>query len=156
MSNIIKYSNKESEKYNNDLKYWSDRFGYLHHFGAEDITEDELPEELKPIYRDYWELDKDGNETYLAQYKGINGIAFVNEYYETDCGKPTDNNYEQASKVAKVISENDDCTVILAKQLGFEDSQDGAATDLIVFMPATISKERFDQISKEFANVAYT
>lgn len=154
MSKVIKYSNEE--QYNTDFKYWSNSCGELHHFGQEDITEDELPEELKPIYKEYWEEDKDGHYTYLAQYKGMNGIALVDEYYETCEGKPTENNYAQASKAAKLISECNDCTVLLAEGLGYFDSQDGNASELVVFMPATISKERFDQISKRLMEVAYS
>lgn len=154
MSQVIRYTNQK--KYNDDLKYWSNACGELHHFGQEDITEDELPEELKPIYREYWEEDKDGHCTYLVQYKGVNGIALIDEYYETEEGHPCDNNYEQASKAAKIIAKNDDCTVLLAKELGFESANDGQATELVVFMPTTISKNRFDQISKELISVAYT
>ena len=154
MSKVIKYNNEN--QYNNDFKYWSNSCGELHHFGQEDITEDELPEELKPIYNEYWEEDKDGHYTYLAQYKGVNGIALIDEYYETCEGKPTENNYAQASKAAEIMSKNNDCTVLLAKGLGFPDSQDGNASELVVFMPATISKERFDQISKRLMEVAYS
>ncbi len=154
MSKVIKYSNEE--QYNNDFKYWNNSCGDLHHFGQEDITEDELPEELKPIYREYWEEGKDGHCTYLVQYKGVNGIALIDEYYETEEGHPCDNNYEQASKAAEIIAKNDDCTVLLAKELGFESANDGQATELVVFMPATISKERFNQISKRLMEVVYS
>ena len=154
MSKIIKYDT--AEQYNNDFKYWSNSCGDLHHFGQEDITENDLPEELKPIYKEYWEEDKDGHYTYLAQYKGVNGIALVDEYYETCEGNPTENNYAQASKAAKLISEYNDCTVLLAEGLGYFDSQDGNASELVVFMPATISKKRFDQISKRLMEVAYS
>lgn len=153
MPKIIKYSNKE--QYNSDLKYWSNSCGDLRNIKQEDITEDELPEELKPIYREYWEEDKDGHYTYIVQYKGVNGIALIDEYYETEEGHPCGNNYKQALKVAEIIAKNDDCTVLLAKELGFESTDDGQATELVVFMPATISKDRFNKISKELISVAY-
>lgn len=155
MSKVIKYGNEE--QYDNDFKYWSNSCGELHHFGQEDITEDELPEELKPIYNEYWEENKDGNNVYLAQYKGVNGIALVNEYYETKDGNPEHpdiNNYARAIEVADKMSKNEDCIVLLAKELGFP-WPNNRASEVVVFMPSTINKDRFDEISKMFSEIAY-
>ena len=156
MSKVIKYYDENSEKrYDNDLKYWCNSMGELFDFEGKEITEDELPEELKLIYDDYWEENKDSNYTYLAQYKGVNGIALVNEYYDTDGGQPSENDCERAEKVAEKMSEINDCIVIYAKHLGCECPGDGRSTDVVVFMPTTINKDRFDEISKRFSEIAY-
>jgi len=140
--------------YNKDLKYWCNACGELHHFGEEDITERDLPVELQTVYEDLWEENKDGNYVYLVQFKGQNGIALINEYYELNEGESDPNNYEQAKRAAGFMNDNTNYDVILAKELGFP-SSDGDATEVVVFFPASVSKEEFDKTSKMFADIAY-
>jgi len=160
-----KYGLKTIRRYNADLKYWSSACGELHQWGIKDITEDELPDELKKIYHEWWEENKDGNYCYLAEYRGIYGIALVNEYHELYEGKPYEYNYELAEKVAKYMdalygneSEYADLDtkveVLLAKAIGFPCDED-MATEVVVFVPAGVEKSYFDEISKKFAKIAY-
>lgn len=148
----MKIYNNSSE-YESDLKYWCNACGELHHFGEYDITEEELPEDLKTPYAAVWKENPDGNYCYLVNYKGTNYIALINEYYELEGNKPCVNNFERAQAVAEDL-DNQGYAVLLAKELGFP-SSDGDATELVILLPTTIEKKEFDRISKHIAEIAY-
>ncbi len=161
INNIHKYGNSfdDGKRYGDDLRYWSNACGELHKWGMADITEEALPLPLQTAYNTLWEENKDGNYCYLAEYKGNYGIALVNEYYEMtpegDTGEP--NNYKRAEYVADLMSRLfDDITVLLAKQQGIDaNAHNDPASEVVVFVDTSIAKQRFDEVSKKLAEVAY-
>ena len=153
---------KDKDKYAKDVKYWCTSAGELHKQG-EDITEEELPEELARIYRDWWEEDKDGNCTYLVELFGVYGIALMQEYYKTYDGETTPNNYDRALKVAEKMDSfyhsiagcsDDGVQILLAKEGGYIGLDDRAADELVVFVPASCSKSLFDRLSAKLGMIA--
>lgn len=155
---IQKYgsSAEEGKRYFSDLRYWSNACGELHECGTCDIEEKDLPEALKGIYRDWWEEGKDGHNCYLAEYKGRYGIALINEYHEVLDGEPCSCNYEEASKDAELLDKefsDKGIVILLAKELGFPHGDD-CASEVVVFVPATVDKGIFEQVSKRFAEIA--
>ena len=155
----IKFNKDDAQQYRSDLKYLSDACGWIYDDNGNIVETDDLPSDIQRVLSDLWEESKDGNYCYVANYKGKNGIALVNEYYENEDGKPCLDNYEQAKKVSthmiwEMIYDIPDCAILLAKEVGF--IVDGEkATELAIFAPADISKNIFDMISREFASVAY-
>lgn len=80
---IIKYRAENVNQYFNDLKYWCNACGELHHYGDYDIQESDLPEELQRAYHDLWE-EGSGSLCYLVEYKGEYMVALINEFCEED------------------------------------------------------------------------
>lgn len=162
---IMLYDNseKDKDKYVEDIKFWCTAAGELHKQG-EHITEEELPEELARIYRDWWEEGKDGNNTYLVELFGVYGIALMQEYCKTYGGKATPNNYNRALKVAKKIDSlyhsiaghsDGGVQILLAKEVGNIAPDDRAVDELVVFVPASCSKNLFDRLSATLGLIAY-
>lgn len=162
---IMLYGNskKDKDKYIEDVKYWCTAAGELHKQG-EDITEEELPEELARIYRDWWEEDKDGNYTYLVELFGVYGIALIQEYYKTYGGKATQNNYDRALKVAEKMDSlyhsiagrsDGGVQILLAKEVGNIAPDDRAVDELVVFVPASCRKNLFDRLSATLGLIAH-
>lgn len=152
---VIFYSEKDLEKFNRDLRYWSNACGELYDIENNiDIDEDGLPLPLQRAFDELFEEGKDGNYMYLVNYRGKDGVALINEYYDRYDGAPYPYNFEHAKKVASFLADHFDYPVILAKELGFPSDGENA-TEVVIVMPPTISKEEFDYVSKEFANIAY-
>ena len=161
---IMLYDNseKDKDKYVEDLKFWCTAAGELHKQG-ENITKEELPEELARIYRDWWEEDKDGNCTYLAELFGVYGIALMQEYYKTRGGEAAPNNYDRALMVAEIMDSfyhsiagrsDGGVQILLAKEGGYIGLDDRAADELVVFVPASCSKSLFDRLSAKLGMIA--
>ncbi|MBO5551450.1 MAG: hypothetical protein J5966_05775 [Lachnospiraceae bacterium] len=155
------YKGASIELYRNDFKYWSNSAGELHQNGERDITEDELPEELKAVYRDYWEECPNGLHCYLAEYTGSYGLALIAEYHEkTPEGKEGElNNKKHAYRVRNKLSKLPYLkgALIIAEECGFPgyDMED-LATELVLFIPAKdLNKQDLDRIEEVFGDIAY-
>ena len=162
---IMLYDNskKGKDKYVEDLKFWCTAAGELHKQG-ENITKEELPEELARIYRDWWEEDKDGNYTYLVELFGVYGIALMQEYYKTRGGEAAPNNYDRALMVAEIMDSfyhfiagrsDGGVQILLAKEVGYIPPEYRAVDELVVFVPASCSKNLFDRLSATFSLIAH-
>ncbi len=153
-----------AEKYQEDLRYWSNACGELHRYGERDITEEELPPELQKAYSEIWEECPWGLFCYLAEYEGKTGIALIAEYHEyTDEGyEGEENNNEQANKVMKLLAQkyqDTDYVLIKGRELGFPgrtpEGDGDNATELVLFLPCPVSKEEFDAVTDYFGHAAY-
>lgn len=143
---IIVY--EERQKLLEDLKYWSNALGELHHRGEFDIKESGLPEELQHAYRKLWTAGS-GSLCYLAEYKGRYGIVLINEFSE----EYADNHFltmdglfcklkEKAEAFQRM--ETFQCTTaILGRLSGFEDCH-----EFIIFFPADTGREEFDRAAE--------
>ena len=166
---ILKYGSSfdEGKRYGDDFRYWSNCCGDLHHWGQYDITEDELPEELRKIYHTLWAEDEYGLYCYLTEFKGQYGIALIAEYHEyeeteTDLVK-SDFGYEYAEKVAGLLSERlsdvapgINAKILLAKQQGFPGSApDGEdpSRELVLFMDHNVSEDHYRAAAKLFESL---
>lgn len=155
---VIKYGSSfdEGKRYGDDLRYWCNACGELHHWGQYNITEEDLPGRLRDMYNEIWEESPYGNYCYLVEYKGEYGIALINEYYEyEEKGVKSANNYEQAEKVAQEMSMYSFHPVLLAKEQGFP-KDDEAATEVVIFLRSgSVNKKTFNEIAKYFSEIAY-
>jgi hypothetical protein len=159
----MKIYTKESQEYEQDLQYWCNSVGDIYDLMNDGtIWEEDLPDELKEPYECL--TDEYGVYSYIAQYMGRNGFAFVAEYHEyNDEGtEKSPNNFERAVMVAKEIeTQFPQYTVFIGKQMGFEgaDLDDGThdeATELVVFIDADIfSKEKVEELGDFFDKNAY-
>lgn len=105
---IVEYKS-QTELYN-DLKYWCNALGELHHHGEYDIEESELPTELKRAYEELW-TEGNGLLCYLVEYKDNYSIALVNEFddtYAEDVNSSVEELYLWIHNKAKEFSEMKD------------------------------------------------
>lgn len=166
---ILKYGSDidEGKRYGEDLHYWSNGCGELHHWGEYGIEENELPAELQEMYHSLWVEDEFGLYCYLAEFKGQYGIALIAEYHEYECdGNRSNCGYEYAEKVSEElarklpgIAQNMDPKILLAKQQGFPGAyaatEEDPATELVLFMPYGVTHEDFTNAGKLFGGMAY-
>ena len=152
------FSNNESDSltYGSAIKYWSNSMGELHHHGEYDITEEELPEELRQAYHELDCFEKYGSRVYFVETEKGYGIALINEYDECfakDCNLSMDNLFMSAMVDAAAIRSHsgfESASIYLAKELGFESSH-----ELAVIFPASISKEAFEKAAKLLDQTVY-
>lgn len=164
---VLKYGESfdEGKRYGDDLRYFSNCCGDLHHWGQYDITEDELPEELKKLYHTLWAEDEYGLYCYLVEFKGQYGIALIAEYHEYEAdGSVSDYGYNFAEKVSETLSERLPeiapglhAQIVLAKEQGFPGSleEDDPATELVLFMDHDVSEENYRAAGKLFGSIAF-
>ena len=68
------------KKYSEDLRYYSNSLGWLHHFGEYDLgSPKELPGPLRTAFANVWHRTE-GCDCLLAQHHGEYGIALVATY----------------------------------------------------------------------------
>ncbi len=157
-NNITIYTEEQEKEYINDFKYWSNACGELHYHGERDITEGELPEDLKRAYNKLFMENKEGLNCYLAEYKGVNGIALIAEYYRKNPESThtnDDDNPELGLKVAEKLSKECSGTVWVAYDLGFP-WVNNRATEVVLFFPADIDEETWRKEAKFFGDIAYS
>lgn len=145
--NVIEYKNGTENQYHEDLRYWSNCCGELHHHGEYDITEKDLPEELLMAYNELW-TDCSGSLCYLVEYKGEYRIALINEFDETyakDIDSTMDALYQHMKIQAKEFSSMDafaNAQIIIAQEMGcFE------CHEFVVLLPCNTSKELFSKVA---------
>jgi hypothetical protein len=148
MKNYDIYENEK--EMNNHLKYWSNACGELHHHGEYDLTNIlELPEELQRAYKELWE-EGNGCLEYLVEYDGKYYIALISEFDDTfanDNGLSMDELYERAKFNALKLYEKElflNTFLIIGKETGF-----GECHEICFLVPATESKNMYDEIEKE-------
>lgn len=138
---IIVY--EERTKLLEELKYWSNSLGELHHRGEYDVDESGLPEELQRAYRTLWTAGS-GSLCYLAEYRGRYGVALISEFsgeYADSHSLTMDKLFCKLKEKANVFKKMEtfrDATVILGRCSGFDDCH-----EFIVFFPADTEQEVF-------------
>lgn len=145
-------SNNEDEinSFHEAVKYWSNGMGELHRQGV-DITEDELPPELKRVYDElYFECGTDTSAIcYLVQTQNGYGIGLCYEYddcYADDYALTMDQLFESAKKDAENIAskpEFSNAEILLGEYMGFD-----GCHELTVILPASISVDDFKKAAK--------
>lgn len=138
-------------------KYWSNATADLCDIQTgKDIEKSDLPAELLTPY-EFLSENYYGMYTYLMQYNGKNGFAFVLEYseYDDDGHKKTTDNFDYAvafaQKIEKAFPQH---TVFVGKQTGFPYTLDNGiednATELVIFIDADFftdkNKSEFDAL----------
>lgn len=130
--------------YENTLRYWSNSMGELHHHGQYDITEQDLPESLRRVYREFKIFEEFGSRCYLCETEKGYGIALVNEYdesYADDCKLSMDSMFLSAAVEAaaiRALPEFQDAEVFLGECCGME-----GCHELCVVFPATVEAKAF-------------
>lgn len=142
---IIEYN--DTGKLLEDLKYWSNALGELHHHGEYGIKEHELPEELQRAYRTLWTAGI-GSLCYLVEYKGKYGIALINEFddmtAEYNSATMDDLFLKMKAKADsfKGMEELQNMTILLGEHSGFF-----GCHEFITIFPADMEKEAFDKVA---------
>ena len=143
-------------RYSEAIKYWSNSLGELHHHGQYDITEEELPAELKRAYHELWD-DNTGSLCYLVETGKGYGIALINEYDECfagDCGLTMEELFRSSVKDAQTIIADPafaKAEIYLGKYMGFNECH-----ELAVVFPADISAEEFRKAAESLNDIAYS
>lgn len=73
------YSEKDVERFNEEVVFFCNGCGELHYNGQYDLEEEQLPEELKRAYRKLWS-EGTGSYCYLCQFRGKSYITLCNEF----------------------------------------------------------------------------
>lgn len=137
------------------IKFWSNAAGDLHHHGKYDITEDELPEELKRAYNELWN-ESHGSYCYLVETEKGYGVALINEYDDVTAD---DNKismkalYDCVEKDAQKISELPyfkNAEIFTGENSGFSECH-----ELIVVFPAMTPVEEFEKAAYILDEVVY-
>ncbi len=150
---MIYYIKEMEEDFLNDFIYWSDNHGQFEKDGK-DLNYDELPKDLQSVYSELWEENKDGLACRLAQYKGEYGIALVADYSRSSQTRDLD----MAKRVAKTLEEKKTpakSVVILAYDLGSVSENSEPTTNVILFLPSSVSKKTFTANAQTFGEMAY-
>lgn len=141
------------------LLYWSNAAGDLfdphskveYHLGK-DISENQLPEELKNAWDHLWS-ENTGSYCYLIEHDGKFGIMLVNEYAEEDemshddiCGRG-----EEVLKMAEDIGLELEVYAGLEDGYGAYDLTD----ELITVFPCNTDPKKFEAVAEFLYNAAY-
>ena len=149
------YRKEQERQYHDELKYWSNCCGDLHRHGGPSIKESELPEELLRAYNELW-TEGAGSLCYLVEYKGVYGIALINEFddtYASDINSSMDELYERMKAKADQFSEMEKfktAQILIAEELGFLDCH-----EFVVILPCDTEKELFDSITNTLLHEVY-
>lgn len=143
---IIRYKEVPDSERINSVLYWCNACGELHYHGEHDITEDDLPDELRRAYNDLWG-ENYGSLCYLVETAEGYGIALVNEYgdkYAKDCGLTMDELFNLVVKDAETVSKNplfQNAEILAIEYSGFDEGHELIAifpcdTELAIFSSA--------------------
>lgn len=153
--NIVEYTNENAKQYNEDLKYWCNGLGELHHHGEYDITEEELPEELRRAYDELWTCGS-SSLCYLVEYMGEYYIALLNEFddcYANDINSTMEALYQHMKSKAEefaVMEEFKTAQILIAEEMGCNDCH-----EFFVLLPCDTEKELFDKVEKILSEKLY-
>ena len=154
--NLFHQNENDIVEYRNAIKYWSNSLGELHHHGDYEISEYELPVELRRVYTDLDIFERYSSRCYLVETAGGYGIALINEYDEdfaNDC------NISMAELFNTVIKDVNDISLLscfnkaeiyIGENMGVDESH-----ELAVVFPANISQTEYDTAAKMLDNIAY-
>lgn len=152
---IYRSNDQDRAAYEESIKYWSNSVGELHHHGKQDITEEQLPSELKRAYNELWS-DEYGCYCYLVETPKGYGIALINEYdkwFSDDCGLSDEELFKSAIKDALIIADDSafsKADIYLGESMGID-----RCHELAIIFPADISKEEFDLATARLETLVY-
>lgn len=154
---IIEYRSNDMDmnEFKEDLKYWSNCCGDLHHHGEYDIEEFDLPQELQRAYAELW-TEGGGSLCYLVEYKRAYGVALINEFDDCiaeDNGVSMDFLYEKMQqKASSLILHNlfKGAQIICSEYAGFNECH-----ELIVILPTNIERDTFNGIMNYLDKTVY-
>lgn len=134
------YKPNETEKQTEDrvryVRYWSNACGDLHHFGERDITEEELPAELREAYYSIWSERYDFPCYLVETADGYRGVALIAEFEKDD--------FAFAKKAAVLLSDyfGGKLCVVLLEGSGYND-----AHELVVIVPTSSSEQYMKEVN---------
>ncbi len=144
---IIVYESEDIKQYGEDLKYWCNACGDLHHHGEYDIEEKDLPKELLRAYSVLW-TEGNGSLCYLVEYKGEYKIALINEFdkdYAKDTCSTMAKLFDHMKSKAVDFSEMEEfktAQIVITEEAGFLECH-----EFVVLLPCDTSKDLFDKIA---------
>lgn len=146
------YFQKDAKLFSQNMKYWCNACGELHHHGEYEIEEKDLPDELLRAYQELW-TDGTGSYCYLCEYKGAYYVSLVNEFWDDeDAGEPskTREYFNKALNSGRRLS-----AVLKEPVIVAEPNVDTIHAAVIVLVPAETSKKRFLRIGQLLYEHAY-
>jgi len=138
-----------------DLKFWCSGCGELHHHGEYDITEEELPKELKRAYKTLWS-DNYGSYCYIVETPKGYGITLINEYHQCfadDCNITMEELFASLIKDGDKIAlreEFQNADIYLGEYSGFDECH-----ELITVFSWDISEEEFTKAAELLNELAF-
>lgn len=144
---ICYYTKDKYTEFSRDLNYWSNALGELHYHGQYDITESELPEELRIAFNTLL-TDKTASLCYLVDFWKTFGIALINEF-DTDTREylsSTDEelyaHMKQKAEKYHRMEEFKPAVIILGEHTGCLECH-----EFIVFLPWNVNPEAVSKIA---------
>jgi len=144
---------------NGTLFYWSNAAGDLfdphnkdENGSVKDISESNLPEELKNAWDHLWSEDT-GSYCYLIEHDGKFGIMLINEYAEEDKMSHDD----IRGRGEEVLKMAEDIGLELEVYAGLEDGCGayGMTDELITVFPCDTDPKKFEAVAEFLYNAAY-
>ena len=152
--NVFHANNTDMEKFSNEIGYWCNGIGELHNRGV-DITEEELPLELRRAYNELW-TDEFGSLCYLVETPHGYGVAMLNEYdncYADDCRLTMEELFQSALEDAAAISQHPEflhADIYIGEHSGYCDCH-----EVFVIFPATTPVQEFRSAAVLLDDLAY-
>ena len=149
------YSKKDDmERFGNEIQFWSNGIGELHHRGVS-ISEEELPPELQRAYEDLW-TDRYSGLCYLVETTQGYGVALLYEYddcYADDCSLTMDQLFQFVLEDGEVISQRAEFQhndIYIGEFSGFCECH-----ELIVVFPAATPVNEFSMAAALLDELVY-
>ena len=151
------HNKNDIRKYAEELRFYSNSLGWLHHFGEYDLnSESELPGPLREAFATLWHRT-DGCDCLLAQYHDEYGIALIATYdgfiHEKDAATMLNRFYGVAKHNAAILSKDPafrNARLIASASNGYFEMPEIAA-----FFPCTSTREEIDAAAARLHEVAY-
>ncbi len=133
---------KQTEDRVGYVRYWSNACGDLHHFGERDITEEELPAELREAYHSIWSERYDFACYLVETADGCRGVALIADFEKDD--------FAFAKKAAVLLSDyfGGKLCVVLLESSGCDDGH-----ELVVIVPASSSEHYMKDVNEKMYHV---
>lgn len=156
---IFRNDDESVKEYDRVLKFWSNSIGELHcpHVkGLPDITEDELPEELKRIFRDLYDEPGGASLRYMVETENGYGLALLNEYDGVtgeSSGIPFGPLFETVIADGESVSNGqlfENCEIFVGERSGFY-----GCHELIVVVPWNTPVAAFVEIARRLDDFVY-
>lgn len=157
---VYRNNDENVREYDEVLKFWSNGIGELccpHGTVPYDISEEELPGELKRVYQDlYWEPNAGVSLRYMVETKNGYGIALINEYDSVtaeNSGLLMRPLFETVIQDAKEVVKDplfEKAEVFAGEFMGFD-----GCHELVVVFPADISVDTFCKAAARLDELTY-
>lgn len=154
---VYRNDDESTKEYCKVLKFWSNGIGELHDPKTGDITEEELPVELRRVYDElYWEPTGGASLRYMVETDEGYGIALLNEYdlvTAENSGLRMRPLFETVVQDAKEVAKDprfEKCEVFAGEFMGFD-----GCHELVVVFPWNVPVDEFKKAAEALDKFTY-